>query len=86
MPPDNASSAPLAQQVVEEMAKHLGVSPQDIDLSLSLADDLSLGPVELSDLLSYLSDKFNVTFDPQDIEYLRTVNDLVETIEDLSLE
>lgn len=68
------------------MAKHLGVSPQDIDPSSSLAEDLGLGPVELSDLLAYLADKFNVTFNPDDIERVRSVSDIIETIEDLSLE
>ena len=76
----------MQQQVIEEMAKHLGVSPQDIDVNSSLSDDLGLGPVELSDLLQALSAKFDVTFDPEDLEGLRTVNDVVETIEDLSLE
>ena len=85
MPPQNGQ-VPLQQQVVEEMAKHLGVSPQDIDLSSSLQEDLGLGPVELSDLLTYLSNKFDIQFDPEDLEHLRTVNDIVEIIEDLSLE
>ncbi len=76
----------LQTQIIEEMAKHLGVSPQDIDLSSSLQEDLGLGVVELSDLLSFLASKFEVEFDPEDIEHLRTVNDLVEAIEDLSLE
>lgn len=76
----------MQQRVIEEVAKYLGVSPQDIDPASSLSDDLGLGPVELSDLLSYLAEKFEVTFDPADIERLHTVNDVVEMIEDLSLE
>jgi acyl carrier protein len=86
MPPQDHQDLPLQQQVVEEMAKHLGVSTQDIDLASSLSEDLGLGPVELSDLLSYLSEKFEVEFDSEEIEHLRSVNDIAELIEDLSLE
>lgn len=76
----------MQNQVIEEMAKHLGVTPQDIDLNASLSDDLGLGPVEMADLLSALSTRFNITFDPSDIEGLRSVNDIVVMVEDLSLE
>ncbi|MBI2021702.1 acyl carrier protein [Candidatus Daviesbacteria bacterium] len=76
----------MQSEVIEEIAKHLGVTPQDIDPLASLTDDLGLGPVEIADLLSALSKRFSVTFDPAEVENLRTVNDMVVTIEDLSLE
>lgn len=76
----------MQKQVIAEFAKHLGVTPQDIDLSASMAEDLGIGPVELADLITYMSEKFQVTFHTSDIEGLRTVNDLVVAIEDLSLE
>lgn len=74
------------KEIIEEIARHLGVTPQDIDLSASLSDDLELGPIELADLLSDLSATFGVTFNQAEAENLNTVNDLVELIEDLSLE
>lgn len=73
-------------EVIEEIAKHLGVTPQDIELHASLAEDLGLGPIEMSDLLSALSKKFSVTFEASEIEGVRTVNDLTVMIEDLSFE
>lgn len=76
----------MQSQVIAEIAKHLGVTPQDIDLNASLAEDLGLGPVELADLVAYLSEKFGVTFPPNEVEGLQTVNDIVVAIEDLSLE
>lgn len=77
---------PAQTEIIAEIAQHLGVTPQDIDLTSSLAEDLGLGPIELSDLLSALSQKFNITFNPLEIEGLKSVNDLVVTIEDLLLE
>ena len=78
----------MAQQVeiIEEIAKYLGVTPQDIDLSASLSEDLGINTIELADLLSALSVKFNITFNPEETERLSTVNDIVVMIEDLSLE
>lgn len=76
----------MQKEVIAEFAKHLGVTPQDIDLSASLSEDLGIGPVELADLVNYMSEQFKVTFHPADIAGLRTVNDMVVAIEDLSLE
>ncbi len=81
-----AKPGTLQQQVTEEIAKYLGVSAQDVDPDATLLDDLGLGPVELSELLTVLSTRFKVTFSPEDVENLRTVDDVIATIEDLSLE
>ena len=76
----------MQQQVIAEIAKHLGVTPQDIDSSATLSEDLGLGPIEAADLLSYLSHKFGVNFDSADVDSLQTVGDVIVAIEDLSLE
>lgn len=73
-------------EIIEEIAKQLGVTPQDIDPQASLRDDLGLGPVEVSDLMAALAERFQVTFDPADTEQIHTVSDLIVTIEDLMLE
>ncbi len=74
------------REIVEEIAKHLVVTPQDIDLNATLSEDMGLGPIEIADLLSALSARFQVTFDPSEVEDLRTVHDLVVMVEDLTLE
>ena len=74
------------KEIIDEIAKYLGVTPADIDPHASLSDDLGLGPIELSDLLSALSEKFSITFDPAEVEDLNTVNDIIVMVEDLSLE
>lgn len=76
----------LQVQIVEEIAKHLGVSPQDIDVNASLEENLGLGPVELADLLQALAYRFKVTIEEGEAGNLKTVNDIVMLIEDLSLE
>lgn len=76
----------MQQQVIEEIAKHLGITSADIDSNASLSEDLGIGPVELADLLSALSLKFKITFEPSEVERIRTVNDIVVMVEDQSLE
>ncbi len=74
------------QEIIAVIADHLGVTPQDIDPAASLADDLGLGPIELADLLGVLSQKFNVTFDPIEVEDLKTIHDIIVMVEDQMLE
>lgn len=69
-------------EIIKTIADHLGVSLEDISRSSNLSDDLNLGQIELNDLLLSLSQKFNVEFDPQDLEDLQTVDDLVVLVED----
>lgn len=74
------------KEIIDEIAKHLGVTSADIDMTASLKDDLGLGPIEIADLLNALADKFQITFDPTDTEDLETINDLVVVVEDLLIE
>ncbi len=76
----------LQTEVIGEIAKHLGVTPQDIDVNAGLSDDLGLGPVELADLLAAISQRFGVNFNSSDLVSIKTVHDLVVSVEDLSLE
>lgn len=76
----------LQTEVIAEIAKHLGVTPQDIDVNAGMSDDLGLGPVEMADLIVAISQKFQVRFNSADLASIKTVHDLVVAVEDLSLE
>lgn len=76
----------LEKEVIGEIAKHLGVTPQDIDINAGLSDDLGLGPVEMADLIGAISQRFDVNFNPSDLVSIKSVHDLVVAVEDLSLE
>ncbi len=75
-----------AQEIITAIAKHLGVTPQDIDIHASIEKDMGLGPLERADLLTELSSQFNITFNYSEIEDVETVNDLIVMIEDLLIE
>lgn len=70
------------KEIIQAIADHLGVSVEDLDRQASLRDDLNLGPIELNDLLNDLSAKFDIVFTPEDIEDIKTLDDLIMTVED----
>lgn len=69
-------------QIIKAIAEHLGLSVEDLDRHASLREELNLSPIELNDLLSDLSRKFDVNFDAEDTENLKNVDDLIILIED----
>lgn len=69
-------------EIISAIAENLGLSPGDIDRHALLQEDLNLGPVELSDLLSDLSLRFKVHFNPEEIDGVRSVEDLIVLVED----
>jgi len=73
-------------EIINSIAMHLGVTPQDIDANSFLKDDLGLGPIEIADMLASLARDYKVIFSQEDFQQVKTVNDLVLLIEDLSLE
>lgn len=69
-------------EILQAIAEHLGLLPEDLDRRALLAEELNLGPIEINDLLVYLSQKFNVTFEPDEVENLKRIDDLIIMIED----
>lgn len=69
-------------QIIQAIAEHLGLSPEDLDRHASLREELNLGPIELNDLLSDLSRRFDVGFSAEEIETLEKVDDIIALVED----
>lgn len=69
-------------EIIQAIAEHLGLSPEDLDRHALLVEELNLGPIELNDLLVYLSKKFDVAFDQEETENLKRIEDLIVLIED----
>lgn len=73
-------------EILQAIADHLGLSVEDLDRHALLREELNLGPIELNDLLSDLSQKFGVSFDDAEIEDLNKIDDLIVLVEDNLLE
>lgn len=77
---------PTTDNIIQAIAEHLGLSFEELDPKALLYEDLSLGPIELNDLLAHMSQKFGVRFEPDDIEDVKKVEDLVVLVEDNLIE
>lgn len=69
-------------EIIKAIAEHLGLSPEDLDRKALLKEDLNLGPIELNDLLDYLSKKFDISLPPDEAENLTKVEDIIILVED----
>lgn len=74
------------RKIIQVIADHLGLSPDDVDRQADLREELNLGHVELNDLLVELSEKFDVIFSAEDIRDLQKVEDLIVLVEDNLIE
>lgn len=69
-------------EIIQAIADYLGLAVDDLDRQAFLREELGLGPIEINDLIAELSQKFNVDFDPDEIEYIKKIDDLVVMVED----
>lgn len=69
-------------EVMKVIAEHLGLPVEDLERQAYLRDDLNLSPIEINDLLVKLSQKFQISFDPDEVEDLQKVEDLIVLVED----
>lgn len=73
---------PTTTDIIQAIAEHLGLAPEDLDRQALLKEELNLDPIELNDLLSDLSRRFNISFKGEDVEELKKVEDIIVLIED----
>ncbi|MEK7617277.1 MAG: acyl carrier protein [Patescibacteria group bacterium] len=69
-------------EIIKAIAEALGLAPAEMDRNASLRDDLALGPLDLNDIIESMQRRFRITFEPEDITNVRTVNDLIILVED----
>lgn len=73
---------PTSADIIRTIAEHLALNPEDLDRHALLREELGLGPIELNDLLSTLSLKFNISFEATEVKSLQKIEDLVSLVED----
>lgn len=72
----------MDKHVIEALGEYLGLSFEDIDQKADLREDLGLGPIEFNDLVTFLSERFGVSFPTEEVANLKTVEDLQILVED----
>lgn len=74
------------KKIIQAIADHLGVAPEDIDRGSLLKEELGLTTLEIHDLISQLAEQFDIDISPEEAAGLQKVEDLIVLVEDNSLE
>jgi acyl carrier protein len=71
-------------RIINLLAEHLGVEPDDIQEEYTFTEDLHMNPADLADFVHYLKNS-GINTETLDLPNLETVNDLIENIESETL-
>ena len=69
------------EKVKKILSEQFGVEEDTITLETSLIDDLDADSLDVVDLLMSIDDEFEVEVPDEDVENIKTVDDLVKYIE-----
>lgn len=70
------------QDVIDLIAEHLGVAADQIQLQSDFEKDLGADSLDTADLFLAVKEAFDVLMSEEDIERIKTVQDLINKIED----
>lgn len=68
------------EKIRKAMAEHLGISEDEIKLESNFQNDLGVDSLEIFEIVMDLEDEFNIEISNEDLENMKTVQDLVEYI------
>lgn len=69
------------EKVKEIISNHSNVSEDDITLDMSLSDDLEIDSLDAFEIMSEIEDTFDIEIDDDVLEKVKTVNDIVNYLE-----
>ncbi len=76
----------IFDKLVEIIAEHLTIQPQDISLETSFKDDLAADSLDLYDLVMAIEEEFNVEVSEEETSEVETVEDLIRILKELGVE
>ena len=68
------------QELKEIISKHLGHSPEDIDLDSNLMNDLQADSLDTIEIVMFVEEKFEIEIDDHQIDTITTVRDLFQIV------
>ncbi|QGU96666.1 acyl carrier protein [Clostridium bovifaecis] len=69
------------EKVRKIMASQLGIGEEEIKIEANFQDDLGIDSLDIFEVVMELEDEFDVQIPNEDLENLKTVEDLVKYIE-----
>jgi len=68
------------EKIKEALVKHAGVDADAITMEASFTEDLNIDSLDLVDLIIMLEEEYNLEFDEDAADSIKTVGDVVEYI------
>ena len=73
----------MLERIRDIIAEKVGVSPEEITMETSFADDLEADSITLFELVMAIEDEFDIEVDDESIEKIATVGDIVNYLEEI---
>jgi acyl carrier protein len=73
----------VLERIRNIIAEKVGVSPEEITMETSFADDLEADSITLFELVMAIEDEFDIEVDDESIEKIATVGDIVNYLEEI---
>jgi len=64
------------------ISRETGVSPEEVALNSHFEEDLNIDAFEFANLMVAIEEEFNIEITPEDIEKIKTAQDLLHFVED----
>lgn len=71
----------IAERVMQIVAEHMGVYPDQVTLEAGFLDDLGGDSLDVVELVMLFEDEFGVTISDADVEHISTVRDAIRYVE-----
>ena len=75
----------MKEKVLQILAEHLNMEPEDLEPEMDFVDDLNQDSIELVELIMSLEDEFGIEVDEEKLEQVRTVGDVLDLVEELDI-
>lgn len=73
----------MFENVQKMLAEQLDIDPEQITLQSEIVKDLGADSLDIFDLLTKLEDEFGIIFPDNEMENVKTVQDIVDMLEKL---
>lgn len=73
----------MKDKILEIIAEQFDRNADDLTENMSFVDDLNADSVDLVELIMSLEDEFDVEVDEEELENLKTIEDVIEYVEDI---
>lgn len=71
----------LLERVKNVVAKQLGVEASEVNITASFTDDLGIDSLEIFEIVMSLEEEFEIEIPNEDIEDIKSVEDIAKYIE-----